>query len=57
MPDSAKATQRKVKLGKPLGKNIIIQDGLSDGEHIITEGLQNLREGSPIVIASPENKK
>jgi membrane fusion protein (multidrug efflux system) len=57
MPDSAKATQRKVKLGKPLGKNIIIQDGLSEGEHIITEGLQNLREGSAIVIASPENKK
>ncbi len=57
MPDSAKATQRKVKLGKPIGKNIIIQEGLSEGEEIIIEGLQNLREGSAIVVASPKNEK
>ncbi len=57
MPDSSKATQRKVKLGKPIGKNIIIQEGLTAGEQIITEGLQNLREGTAIAIASSENKK
>ena len=51
--DSAKATQVKVKLGKPVGKNIIVKEGLAEGDVIITEGIQNLREGTPINIASP----
>jgi len=54
LPDSAKkATQRKVQLGKQLGKNIIIQDGLQAGDSIIVEGIQNLREGTAISIAPP----
>ncbi len=57
MPDSAKATQRKVVLGKQVGKNIIIKDGLKEGESIITEGIQSLREGSAINIATPETAK
>lgn len=51
--DSSKVTQRKVALGKALGKDIIIRDGLKDGETIVTEGVQNLREGSAITIAQP----
>jgi membrane fusion protein (multidrug efflux system) len=54
MPDSAKATQRKIVLGQQIGKNIIIQGGLNVGDSIITEGIQNLREGSPIKVAKPE---
>jgi membrane fusion protein (multidrug efflux system) len=50
IPDSAKATQRKIVLGKQLGKNIIIQTGLNAGDSIITEGIQNLREGSAIKV-------
>ena len=50
MPDSAKATQRKVVIGKALGKNVIIKSGLKEGETIITEGIQNLREGTPIAV-------
>ena len=57
MPDSAKATQRKVVLGKPVGKNIIVKNGLQEGESIITEGIQNLREGAPIVISNPQANK
>jgi membrane fusion protein, multidrug efflux system len=52
LADSAKATQRKVLLGKQVGRNIIIREGLTTGDVIITEGLQNLREGSPINVAS-----
>jgi membrane fusion protein, multidrug efflux system len=52
MPDSAKATQRKVVLGKQVGQNIIVKDGLKPGEQIIVEGIQNLREGTPINVAS-----
>jgi membrane fusion protein (multidrug efflux system) len=57
MPDSSRATQRKVKLGKQIGKNIIIKDGLAAGEFIITEGIQSLREGTAISIASPDAPK
>jgi membrane fusion protein, multidrug efflux system len=49
--DSSKATQRKVILGKQIGKNIIVKSGLKEGDTIITEGVQNLREGSAINIA------
>jgi membrane fusion protein (multidrug efflux system) len=50
LADSSKATQRKVVLGKQVGRNIIIRDGLKEGEAIITEGIQNLREGTAINI-------
>jgi membrane fusion protein (multidrug efflux system) len=51
--DSAKVSQRKVSLGKQLGRDIIIRDGLKEGETIVTEGVQNLREGSAITVAQP----
>jgi membrane fusion protein (multidrug efflux system) len=57
LADSAKATQRKVVLGKQVGKNIIIKEGLEEGEIIITEGIQNLREGAAISIAQPVTAK
>jgi membrane fusion protein (multidrug efflux system) len=53
VPDSSKATQRKVILGKQVGKNVIIRDGLNEGDTIITEGIQNLREGTAIRVGSP----
>ncbi|MEE6187550.1 putative efflux pump periplasmic linker TtgA [Mycovorax composti] len=46
--DGNKVTQRKVTLGKQLGTNILIKDGLQAGESIVVEGVQNLREGSLI---------
>jgi membrane fusion protein, multidrug efflux system len=56
--DSAKATQRKVVPGKIVGKSIIIKSGLAQGDSVITEGIQNLREGTPIRVApSPVAEK
>ncbi len=46
--DSSKVSQRKVVLGRPIGTNIIVLQGLQSGEKIIVEGIQNLREGSVI---------
>ncbi len=43
--DSSKVSQRKVVLGKTIGTDIIVKEGLSAGETIVTEGVQNLREG------------
>ena len=47
-----KVTQRKVVLGKQIGKKVIIKDGLKEGETIVTEGVQSLREGS-VINANP----
>ncbi len=55
--DSLKVTQAKVVLGKQIGRSVIIQNGLKGGEIIVTEGVQNLREGSSIVIPSPAGSK
>jgi membrane fusion protein (multidrug efflux system) len=57
LADSSKATQRKVVVGRQVGKDVIIKEGLQGGEPIITEGIQNLREGTPIQVASPEATK
>jgi membrane fusion protein (multidrug efflux system) len=49
--DAEKATQRKVTLGKQVGTNIIILEGLNAGDKIAVEGVQNLREGSSVAVA------
>lgn len=48
--DSSKVTQKKVRLGKQIGSNVIIQEGLNDGDQVVTQGVQNLREG---VVVKP----
>lgn len=55
--DSSKVTQRKVATGRPLGANIIINSGLQQGEKIVVQGVQNLREGSVIKIDTAAAKK
>jgi len=55
--DSSKVTQRRVHLGKQIKKDVVIQEGLKEGETIVIEGVQNLREGAVINVAQPEVKK
>lgn len=43
-------TQTRVHLGKVIGKDVIIKEGLKEGDVIVTEGVQNLREGSKVKI-------
>jgi membrane fusion protein, multidrug efflux system len=52
--DSNKVSQRKVQLGKPIGANIIVKEGLKEGEKIAVEGVQNLKEGSVISTEPPK---
>jgi membrane fusion protein (multidrug efflux system) len=49
-----KATQRKVLLGKQIGNDVIVSDGLKEGDKIAVEGVQNLREGSVVAVAPPK---
>ena len=47
--DSNKVTQRKVELGRQVQGNVMVDEGLKAGEKIVTQGVQNLREGAVIV--------
>lgn len=51
--DSNKVNQRQLVLGKAMGTDIIVKDGLKEGEKIVVEGVQSLREGSVIQVATP----
>lgn len=51
--DSNKVTQRKVRLGKQVGANVIVNEGLNAGDKIAVEGVQNLREGAVITTEPP----
>jgi membrane fusion protein, multidrug efflux system len=44
--DSSKVTQKKVQLGKAIGTDVIVREGLNDGDEIVVQGVQNLREGA-----------
>jgi len=52
--DSNKVSQRKLLLGKQIGVNIIVKDGLKEGEKIVVQGVQNLREGAQITTTPPQ---
>ena len=46
--DSNKVTQTKVLLGRQVGTDVIIREGLKAGDSVVTQGVQNLREGAVI---------
>lgn len=52
-----KVTQRKVLTGKSVGTNIIVKEGLNDGEQIVVQGVQNLREGAAIKVSADTTGK
>lgn len=52
--DSSKVTQRKVQLGTQIEGNVIIKNGLKEGEKIVVNGVQNLHEGSVITTSAPK---
>jgi len=49
--DSNKVSQRKVVLGKQIDSNVVIKEGLQEGEPVVVQGVQNLREGVKVQIA------
>ncbi len=52
--DSNKVSQHKVQLGKQIGADIIVKQGLNEGDKIAVEGVQNLKEGTVITPAPPK---
>lgn len=48
------ARQHKVKVGTVIGKNIVILEGLNEGERFVVEGIQKLRDGEAVQTGSPQ---
>jgi membrane fusion protein, multidrug efflux system len=46
--DSNKVTQTKVLLGRQVGTDVVVREGLKEGDSVVTQGIQNLREGAVI---------
>ncbi|QEC69038.1 efflux RND transporter periplasmic adaptor subunit [Panacibacter ginsenosidivorans] len=55
--DSNKVSQQKIILGKQIGTNVIVKSGLTDGDKIAVQGVQNLKEGSSIKLDTTAQKK
>ena len=51
--DSSKAYQRKVQLGPRLRDQIVIMEGIKEGDKVVTEGLNRLRDGGQIQAGPP----
>jgi membrane fusion protein (multidrug efflux system) len=51
--DSNKVSQRKIELGNVIGSEVIIKEGLEEGDSVVTQGIQNLREGAIIDRSAP----
>jgi RND family efflux transporter MFP subunit len=43
------ARQKLLKVGEPVGNDYAVLDGIKPGDHIITSGLQFLRDGAPVM--------
>jgi RND family efflux transporter MFP subunit len=49
-----KVSQQRVTLGRSIKDMVIVDDGLTPGEHIVTEGVQKLRDNATVVpVPSP----
>ncbi len=46
--EDGKAVVKRVKVGSGSGTDAVIEEGLSGGEQVITEGLQGVRPGAPV---------
>ena len=47
------AKQHKVTLGPHVGTDVVILSGINEGDKVITDGFQRLRDGGKIVLGNP----
>jgi membrane fusion protein (multidrug efflux system) len=45
--------QRRLQLGTRLKESVVVRDGLKDGETIVVEGIQRLRQGAKVQVGPP----
>ncbi len=53
---NGKVSQRRIGLGKIINAMVIVNDGLQVGEQIVVEGVQKLRDNSPVTVISASSQ-
>ncbi len=48
-----KVSQRAVRLGPVSGDKVVVEEGLKEGERVVIDGLDKLKEGAKVVISLP----
>ena len=43
-----RAQRRPVRLGRTIGADVVVEDGLQGGETVVVDGLQRVRPGQPV---------
>ncbi|HTD98308.1 MAG TPA: efflux RND transporter periplasmic adaptor subunit [Mucilaginibacter sp.] len=51
------AKQHKVTLGPRLGTTVVVINGINEGDKIITDGFQRLRDGGKITLGKPSTQQ
>ncbi len=51
-----KVSQKRIEIGRTIRDMVIVKDGLKVGEKIVTQGVQKLRDNSPITLGSQGKK-
>ncbi len=51
--DSSKVMQHKVLLGARINDKVVITDGLQEGDRIVVDGVQKLKDGAKVQVAAP----
>ncbi len=51
--DSSKVSQKKVTLGARINDKVIVKDGIKEGDMIVTEGTQKIRDGVKVRVGQP----
>jgi membrane fusion protein (multidrug efflux system) len=52
--ENGHAYQRKVSLGTRIGGMIVVKGGLAQGQQVVVEGVQKLRDSSAVSVAPPK---
>jgi len=55
--EDGKAKQLKIETGRQIGGEIIVHSGLEEGQEIIVEGIQKLRNGMPVQTGAPQKSQ
>jgi multidrug efflux system membrane fusion protein len=55
--DDKTATVRMLKLGPAESENVVVLEGLTPGESVVTVGGDKLREGTKVAITTPDGKR
>jgi membrane fusion protein (multidrug efflux system) len=52
--DNSKALQRKVILGTRINDKIVVKSGLQQGDSLVTDGVQKLRDSVAVRVGPPK---